>query len=269
MKNLNKVDAKIRCKEYRRRILKISQKVKALHIGGAFSCIEIVDAIYFHLMKKKNKKNYYDTFIMSKGHGCMTQYVILEKLGIMPKKFLENYCTKNYPLGVHPDVGLPGIYASTGSLGHGMGLATGMAYAEKIKKNKNKIFVLLSDGELQEGSTWENIMMAANLKLDNLVAFLDHNGSQSFGITKITHPKFYPIVDKINSFGWEVRQVDGHDTKKIINTYKKQKNKKPLMILCNTIKGKGVSYMENKPIWHYRSPNKEEFNIAMSEIDKN
>ena len=151
---------------------------------------------------------------MSKGHGCMAQYVVLENLGIMAKKYLENYCTKNGKLGSHPDYGLPGIEASTGSLGHGMGLVVGIAHADKINKINRKLFLVISDGELQEGSTWENMMMAANLNLNNLICFVDHNGSQSFGIKK-THPKFYPINKKILSFGWECVEIDGHNTKEI------------------------------------------------------
>ena len=121
-----------------------------------------------------------------------------------------------------------------------MGLAVGISHADEILNNKKKLFVLLSDGEFQEGSTWENMMMAANLNLKNLICFVDHNGSQSFGITKQTHPKFYPLVDKIKSFGWECKSVDGHNIKSIISAYKHRKSNKPLMIVCNTIKGKGL-----------------------------
>ena len=264
MKNKYSI-SKERCKLSRKRILDISQKVNAIHAAGAFSSIEIVDAIYYFLMKKKNNK-FFDTFLMSKGHGCMAQYVTLERLKILKKKHLDQYCTKDGILGCHPDYGNPGIEASTGSLGHGMGLAVGISHADEILNNKKKLFVLLSDGEFQEGSTWENMMMAANLNLKNLICFVDHNGSQSFGITKQTHPKFYPLVDKIKSFGWECKSVDGHNIKSIISAYKHRKSNKPLMIVCNTIKGKGVSFMENKPIWHYRSPNKKEYAKAVQEV---
>ena len=259
--------SKKRCRDYRKRILDISQQVKAIHAAGAFSSIEIVEAIYFYLMRKKKNK-FIDTFLMSKGHGCMAQYVVLEKLKILKKKDLNLYCTDEGILGCHPDYGNPGIEASTGSLGHGMGLAVGMSHADTILKNNKKVFVLLSDGELQEGSTWENMMMAGHLNLKNLISFVDHNGSQSFGITKYTHPKFYPLVDKIKSFGWECKEVDGHDINLILKAYKSKKTNKPLMIVCNTTKGKGVSFMENKPIWHYRSPNKQEYKLAIEEIFK-
>ncbi len=260
-------NSKLRCKSHRKRILDISQTVTAMHAAGAFSALEMVDVIYYGLMKKK-KKAFTDTFLMSKGHGCMAQYVVLESLGILNRKYLDNYCTKNGKLGCHPDYGLPGIEASTGSLGHGMGLAVGMAHADIINKINRKLYLMISDGELQEGSTWENMMMASNLNLKNLICFIDHNGSQSFGITKETHPNFYPLKQKISSFGWECLEINGHDQKEIFSSVNKKKTNKPLMIISNTTKGKGVSFMENKPIWHYRSPNKDEYKLALLEIEK-
>ena len=255
------------CYNDRKKILDISQTVSALHAGGAMSCIEIINFIYFFLLKKKKNK-FSDTFIMSKGHSCIAQYVILHKLKILKKKDLDSYCKKNGILGCHPDYGVPGIEASTGSLGHGMGLACGMAHANKIKMNNKKVYVILSDGELQEGSTWECMMMAANLKLDNLIVFLDHNGSQSFGSTKITHPKFYPIDKKILGFNWDCKTINGHSFDELKKVSKKinKKDNKPKFIICNTIKGKGISFMENKPIWHYRSPDKIEYQIACNEL---
>ena len=255
-----------RCLKYRKRILDISQKVSALHIGGAFSALEIVDCIYFGLMKLKINNLERDTFLMSKGHGCIAQYVVLESKGILKKKDIDLYCKPEGFLGAHPDYGNPGIEASTGSLGHGMGLSVGIAHTDKFRGQKNKIFVLISDGELQEGSTWETMMMAANLNLDNLVCFLDHNGSQSFGSTKETHPKFYPIKEKIESFGWVCKEVNGHNVEEIYKNVTYQNNGKPLFIICNTVKGKGVSYMENRPIWHYRSPTVSEYKIAIKEL---
>ena len=265
IKKFSTINSKIRCRSHRKRILDISQSVTAMHAAGAFSALEMVDVIYYGLMRKKN--NFFlDTFLMSKGHGCMSQYVVLESLGILKKEYLDNYCTKDGKLGCHPDYGNPGIEASTGSLGHGMGLAVGMAHADIVEKKNSYIFLMISDGELQEGSTWENMMMGANLELTNLICFIDHNGSQSFGITKETHPKFYPLKKKIDSFGWECIEIDGHNPQEAINAFKSRKTKKPLMIIGNTIKGKGVSFMENKPIWHYRSPNPEEYKIALEEI---
>ncbi len=255
-----------RCLKYRRKVLDMSQKVSALHGGGAFSATEMIDLSYFGLMKKNNEGKFIDTFLMSKGHSCLIQYIILESLNILSSKDLEFYCKAGGRLGCHPDYGVPGIEASTGSLGHGMGLAVGMSHADKIQKNNKTIYVILSDGELQEGSTWENMMMGANLEANNIVALLDHNGSQSFGITKETHPKFYPIKEKIISFGWECEEANGHDVNDMYTKVQNRSKTKPFVLVCNTVKGKGVSFMEHKPIWHYRSPNKEEYVIAIKEL---
>ena len=262
----SKKDSMKRCLKYRRKVLDMSQKVSALHGGGAFSATEMIDLAYFGLMRKDKTGKFVDTFLMSKGHSCLIQYIILENLNILSSKDLELYCKAGGRLGCHPDYGVPGIEASTGSLGHGMGLAVGMFQADKIKKNDKKIYVILSDGELQEGSTWENMMMGANLNAHNIVALLDHNGSQSFGITKETHPKFYPIKDKVISFGWECEEANGHDVDEMYAKVQNRSKTKPFLLICNTVKGKSVSFMENKPIWHYRSPNKEEYKIAIKEL---
>lgn len=259
--------ARRRCLKYRRRILDISQQVSALHGAGAFSVIEMVDCIYHGLMRDHPGKDSPDTFLMSKGHGCMSQYVALEDLGILARGDLDLYCKAGGRLGCHPDYGNPGIEASTGSLGHGMGLATGMAYAEKfIHKRDGIVYVVLSDGELQEGSTWEAMMMAANLGVTNLVAMLDHNGFQSFGRTSETHPAFYPIREKVEAFGWEAAEVNGHDGAAIHSAVSRRRGIKPFMVIGNTVKGKGVSFMENEPIWHYRSPNPTEYQQAVAEL---
>lgn len=268
-KTFDVVNSRRRCFNYRRRILDISQQVSALHGASAFSALEIVDCIYHELMGGKLGIHSPDTFLMSKGHGCMSQYVVLEDLGILQRADLDLYCKVGGRLGCHPDYGNPGIEASTGSLGHGMALATGMAYTEKyIHKSDGFVYVVLSDGEFQEGSTWESMMMAANLGVTNLVAMLDHNGFQSFGRTTETHPAFYPIREKIEAFGWEAAEVNGHDSAAIHAASTARKGHKPFMLICNTVKGKGVSFMENEPIWHYRSPNSDEYKQAVTELQE-
>ena len=260
-------NSKKRCKKYRKKVLDISQKVLALHLGGAFSSLEMVDYIYnFHIPATKKKNS--NIFIMSKGHSCIAQYIILQERGVLSARDLDKYCKAGGILGCHPDYGNPGIEASTGSLGHGLALAVGISHANKLQGNPSKTFVVLSDGELQEGSTWEALMMAANLNLDNLICFLDHNGSQSYGVTKETHPKFYPIDTKIKSFNWECKSVNGHSVKDIDGAFKSRKTKKPFFIIGNTVKGKGVSYMENKPVWHYRSPTPDEYIIGLKDIER-
>ena len=259
--------ATLRCLRFRKRILDISQKVSALHIGSAFSCTEIVECIYYGLMRYDTRSCISaDTFLMSKGHGCMIQYVILEAMGILDQADMEDYCTAQGRLGCHPDYGNPGIEASTGSLGHGLPIAVGMAIAEKRKKKPGKIYVVLSDGEMQEGSTWEAIMMASSLEIENLIIFIDNNDFQSLGRTSRTHPSFYPLDEKLLAFGWEVSEIPGHDSSCIYKAVDAHSEQKPMAVICKTTKGKGVSFMENVPIWHYRSPNKEEYEIALNEL---
>lgn len=251
---------------FRRRILDISQTVGALHAAPAFSCLEAVDVIYYGLMRKDGDGNAIDRFLMSKGHGCMTQYVILEDLGILAAEDLNTYNKPGGQLGAHPDYGVPGIEASTGSLGHGLAMAAGMAYADKLQKNDNRMYCLVGDGEMQEGSIWEAIMMAPNLGLGNLVAFLDYNDFQGLGRTSETHPHFMPMTDKVESFGWEAAEVNGHDAEAVFNAVAGRQGDRPFFLVCHTVKGKGVSYMENVPIWHYRAPNPEEYKQAIDEL---
>ena len=261
--------ARQRCLRYRRRILDVSQQVTALHVAPAFSCLEMVDVAYNGLMRRDHASHgvaFSDSFVMSKGHGCLSQYVILEDLDILMRDDLAAYCTPQGRLGAHPDYGVPGIEASTGSLGHGMGICTGMAYAEKIKQTDRRIYVVLSDGEMQEGSTWESMMMAANLGLDNLIALLDLNDFQGLGRTSETHPSFYPVLDKVRAFGWETAHVNGHDAVAVHQAILSRDGNKPFFLVGKTVKGKGVSYMENVPIWHYRSPNKDEYQKAIAEL---
>jgi transketolase len=258
--------ARGRCRAYRKRILEISQQVAALHVAPAFSCIEITDLLYSTLMRHEPNGEYRDVFLMSKGHGCMIQYVILEEQGVLSKQDLDLYCQPNGRLGAHPDYETPGIAASTGSLGHGLGMATGQAYAERLKGSDVLIYCVLSDGEFQEGSTWEAMMMAANLQLDNLIAFMDYNDFGGLERMSEGHQAFYPLVPKAEAFGWESVEVDGHDEEAMLDAVLGRGRGRPLLVVCRTVKGKGVSYMENVPIWHYRSPNKEEYLQGLREL---
>lgn len=265
-KALDMDTARQRCLAYRKKILELSQNVTALHIAPAFSCLEITDLIYHELMRKDLDGNFIDTFVMSKGHGCLIQYVILHELGILSDEDLLNYCKPAGRLGAHPDYGVPGIAASTGSLGHGTGIAVGMAYAHRLQKQNQDIYLVLSDGELQEGSTWEAIATAGNLKINNLIAFLDLNDFTGLERLSEKHKSFYPVVEKLEAFGWDAISVDGHDAAVLYDAALSRKSDRPFMAICNTVKGKGVSYMENMPIWHYRSPSPIEYEIALSEL---
>ena len=257
-----------RCRRFRRRILDISQRVPALHIGAAFSCMEIVDAIYHDLMRRGADGGSPDTFLMSKGHGCLAQYVALESLGVLSPADLDAYCTPQGRLGVHPDYGNPGIEASTGSLGHGLAMAAGMALAHRGRGDGGLIYVVLSDGEMQEGSTWEALMMLSSLRLTNVVVFVDNNDLQSLGRTSVTHPSFYPLVDKLRAFGWEAVEVAGHDSAAIVRAAGARSGSAPFAAVARTTKGKGVSFMEGVPIWHYRSPSPAEYAQALAELEQ-
>jgi transketolase len=259
--------ARARCLQYRKRILDISQQVQALHIGSAYSCTEMVDAIYHALMRRSPDGTSPDTFLMSKGHGCMILYVILEDMGVLGREDLELYCKPNGRLGCHPDYGNPGIEASTGALGHGLSMAVGMALAERGRKTGGVIYTVLSDGEVQEGSTWEAVLMASSLGLSNLVAFVDNNDFQSLGRTSETHPTFYPLVEKFQAFGWECAEVDGHDAAAVFAAVSGRQGGRPFMLVGKTTKGKGISYMENVPIWHYRSPSPQEYEQGKRELE--
>jgi len=259
-------NAIFRCKQFRKRILEISQKNQAVHIGSAYSCLEIIDTIYYLISDLPNVKN--DKFILSKGLGCLSQYVILEDLGILTTNDIDKYCKAEGILGVHPDRGNPGIIASTGSLGHGLSIAAGVAIALKEKNSNGLVYCVISDGELQEGSTWEAILQIGALKLNNLICFVDNNDYQSLEKTSNSHPNLYPIAEKFISFGWGSIEVMGHDHFEMYNSFNGRDIKLPFALICRTTKGKGVSFMENIPIWHYRSPNKEEYDIAINELDK-
>jgi len=264
----DRATAAARCLSYRRRILDISQQVTALHIAPAFSCVEIVDALYNGVMRREGERAAFrDVFLMSKGHGCMIQYVILEQLGVLARADLDSYCKPEGRLGAHPDYGTPGIAASTGSLGHGLGIAVGQAFAEKLKKTDTRVFCVMSDGEFQEGSTWEAMLTAANLGLSNLVVLMDNNDFSGLERMSEGHRAFYPLVEKAEAFGWVAREVDGHDGGAVFDAALAQDGARPLLVVCKTVKGKGVSYMEHVPIWHYRSPNPAEYEQALLELE--
>jgi transketolase len=226
-----------------------------------------VDTIYFGLMRRNRDGTSPDTFILSKGHGAMAQYVILEELGVLSKAQLDGYCQPHGQVGAHPDYGLPGIEASTGSLGHGLPMALGICLADKECGRESTAYVVVSDGELMEGSTWEAILAAPNLGVSDLVVFVDYNGFVSATPISVRHPNILPIEEKFRAFGWEARSVDGHDHHQIYDAVWKEKSGTPLAVVAKTVKGKGVSYMENQGIWHYRCPSPAEYEQAVREVE--
>jgi len=262
-------DLNLRSRELRKKLLELSQNSGALHLAPAFSCLEIVDSVYRELMPRFVNPQ----FIMSKGHGYLAQLVVLETLRQLPEGVFEKIGADGSLFGGHPDRGQPGIIASTGSLGHGLGLAVGLSISKVLSaKALNKIndgltVALISDGELQEGSTWENILNAPSLKAENLLLIIDNNDMQTVGKTSVTHPALYPLQEKLVSFGWSTYSVDGHSYDDLkLQFAKVPKNFGCLAIIASTIKGKGIRFMESQSIWHYRSPNHQEFALALKEL---
>ncbi len=242
------------------------------HIAPSLSTVELLVALYFKILKidKNNyKSDNRDRFILSKGHASAALYAILAEKDIIDENILNTFCQRGSILGGHPEAHLiPGVELSTGSLGHGLSFGVGVAFAGKLDKKDYSVFTLLSDGECQEGSVWEAAMFASHHKLDNLIAIIDHNKLQSLGrIDNIVSLK--PFADKWKSFGWEVREIDGHNISQIINVLESVpfSKDKPSALIAHTIKGKGISFMENVSIWHYRLPNKDEMKIVCDELD--
>lgn len=222
------------------KILKLAKKGGEGHVPSALSILDIVNTLYKKFITKKKL----DKFILSKGHGSLALYVILEKYKIT--KNLESFCSFKSNFGGHPDKNkIKGVESSTGSLGHGFPFASGMALAKKIKNEKGKVFCLIGDGECNEGTIWETCMLASHHKLNNLICIIDKNKSTDRAL----------IIDdlkkKFSSFGWDTYTITGHNENLLIKTINKQREK-PLAIIANTIKGKGISFMENNPEWHHK-----------------
>jgi len=271
MKNHKKNKIESISLDLKKKILEISYKKKAHHIGSCLSCIDILTALYFGFMKVKNnqiKKN--DKFIMSKGHAALSYYLVLMKLKFFSEKFLiKEYLTDNGKLGGHPDMNKSlGVDFSSGSLGNGISVAAGMAYAYKTDKQKNKVFALIGDGECNEGIVWETALFAGHHKLDNLFVIIDYNKLQGFGSTdKILNLE--PLKSKFESFNWNVIQTDGHNILEILRSLKSlnKKKKRPNLLIANTIKGKGVKFMENKFESHYEVLNEKKYNISIKNLN--
>lgn len=272
MKEIKNKDYKAIAKEIRKRIIKLHAKSGSSHIGSSLSIVDILTILYFKILslnpKNPEDKNR-DRFILSKGHACSALYATLALRGFFPKKILESYAINGGKLLGHVTRGLvPGVEASTGSLGHGLSIGAGMAIAGKYDRNNYRVFVLLSDGECDEGSVWESAMFASHHKLDNLIAIIDYNKLQAFGWVKEVN-NLEPFAEKWKSFGWAVREIDGHNftqIKKILDKVPLSKYK-PSCIIAHTIKGKGISFMENQLAWHYKSPNKKQLEDAFKELD--
>ena len=236
------------------------------HLGGTFSCVEMLISLYYSNLFSFSKTK--DFFILSKGHANLALLSILKDKKIISKKFFLKY-GKNSGIGGQLDKNINGVYWNTGSLGHSIGVCAGVALANKLKKKNYYAITIIGDSEIDEGASWEAIMHAGQNKLNNLIVMIDRN---KFSVTtKIDNSFFYKNPKSIISkLGWNVYEVEGHNISKIKDTLKIAKNsKRPNMIICNTIKGKGVSFMENNKGWHHGSINSEQFKIAMKDLEKN
>ncbi|MGL6261900.1 transketolase [Vibrio sp. WXL210] len=253
-------------------ILDMVYQAQSGHIGGSFSAAEIVTTLYFSEMQNldpnKPKQSHRDRFVLSKGHACPVWYACLSRLGYFDREHLTTLRQINSILQGHPDMkSTPGIDITTGSLGHGCAAATGMALEGQLAQDGRRVYSLLGDGELNEGVVWETAMAAAKYQLDNLVFFVDKNNLQMDGTSDQIMP-LLSIEDKFRSFGWHVLTIDGHDIEQILTALDTARGTKgkPTCIVANTVKGKGVSFMEDVRNWHGKAPSEQEYTDARAEL---
>jgi transketolase len=263
-------DSRDLARRMRAQALRMVHRSKASHIGSALSITDIVAVLYAGALNvdphaPKNPSR--DRFILSKGHACVAIYAALAETGFFPRTALAAYATDGSQLMTHISHHIPGVEFSTGALGQGLPFGVGKALAAKRSGKDWRTVVLMSDGEMGEGSNWEAFLFAAHHKLDNLTAIIDYNKLQSLGTVASTLG-LEPLADKLNAFGWAVREVDGHDHDALVANLSNEKWQpgKPQMLIAHTIKGKGVAYMENKVEWHYRSPNDEQLAEALAAL---
>lgn len=282
MKEFTDLELRIKSVRYRMAILKYIKLANAGHTGGSLSCTDILNVLYNDVLvvtpenfEDKNRNRY----IQSKGHSVEALYVVLADQGFFPEKELESLCRAQSDYVGHPTRKVNGIEFNTGALGHGLPISAGIALAAKMDQAPTQVFTLLGDGELAEGSNWEAAMMAAHYQLDNLVAILDHNGLQITGPNKeICSP--YPIDEKFRAFGWKVLETDGNDISALRKAFKliqqgqsgahgrDEGALKPTLLIANTIKGKGVSFMEKRKEWHHGVPSDEQYELARNELQQ-
>jgi transketolase len=256
----------------RRHCVLMTSRANASHIGSSLSTADLLAALYGKFLRFDPARPDWperDRFILSKGHGCAALYAVLAECGYFPVALLETFYQDGSALAGHAThKGVAGVEVSTGSLGHGLSLATGMALAARRDGRGQRYWCMLSDGECDEGSTWEPALFAAHHGLDNLVAIIDYNKIQSFG-TVAEVLDLEPLADKWRAFGWGVREIDGHDLQAIDGAFAAVPYRagRPSCVVAHTVKGKGVSYMEGRLAWHYRAPRGEDLEAALREIE--
>jgi len=266
------LELELTAKRIRRLIVRTVWKAQAGHIGGSLSATDILTCLYFHTMRIDPERPDWperDRFVLSKGHGASALYCTLAERGFFPVEWLDTFGRIDSRLQVHPDMHkVPGVEMSTGALGQGFSVAIGMAMGARLDGSPIRVYVLVGDGECQEGEIWEGAMCAAHYKLDNLTAIVDYNKAQLLdGVSKIM--EVAPLTDKWRAFGWRVIEIDGHDVRQILDALEesKQIKEKPTVIVAHTVKGKGVSFMQG-PVgtWHGKPPNEEQAKQALQEL---
>lgn len=259
-----------RCVSVRRDIIEMIHTAGSGHPGGSLSAAEILVALYFHAMRLRPDEPAWpgrDRFILSKGHAAPALYAVLAERGFFPVQELQTFAAGGSRLQKHIDMRLvPGAELSTGSLGQGLSVGVGMALASRMDRSDWRVYVLLGDGESQEGQIWEAAMLGGHQRLDNLVAFLDFNGCQVDGFVRDICC-MEPVEDRWRSFGWTVQRIDGHDLGQILHALElTASGPGPHLIVADTIKGRGISYMEGRPEWHAQAIDDEQYRLALSEL---
>lgn len=268
---MNASDSKACAKRLRMHVLRMTHKARASHVGSCLSMADLLAVLYTDILKVTPLDPLAaerDRLIVSKGHAAAIVYATLADAGFFPVEMLDTYCDDGGLLAGHVTRTVPGVELSTGSLGHGLPVGVGMALAAKRTGRTERTFVILSDGEMDEGSNWEAIQFAQHAKLDNLVAIVDYNKIQSFGrVADISDLE--PFADKWRSFNWTTREVDGHDHAALLSTFSEIpfETGRPSVVIAHTVKGKGVSFMEDLLSWHYKSPNDSELERALAEVE--
>ena len=265
-------ELKIKAIEYRKKLLYYIKNAGTGHTGGSLSCVDIISVLYnkvLNVSPDNFKDPLRDRYVQSKGHSVEALYVVLAGCGFFPEQDLETMCRYRSHYVGHPTRKVNGIEQNTGALGHGLSVSVGMALAAKLNKQGYKVFTLLGDGELTEGSNWEAALSASHYNLDNITAIVDYNGLQITGLTSEVC-KTDPLDLKFSAFGWSVEQVDGHDFEEMVKIFNGTPFRKgqPSVIIAHTIKGKGVSFMEGEKKWHHGVPDDELYREAMHELDK-
>lgn len=273
MKKKNVQELKEIARDLRKKVVTMIYEAQSGHPGGSLSAADFVTACYFREMNvdpKNPKWEDRDRFVLSKGHVCPIQYAALGTLGFFPEEVLHTLRKEGSPLQGHPNMHCPGIDIPTGSLGQGFACAVGMAIAGKMDKKSYRVFSVLGDGECQEGEIWEAAQTAHKYELDNLIIFVDNNNLQIDGTTDEVMPNI-DLGAKFKAFGFDVYYINGHDMEEIVRTFdviRMRPDHKPKCIIGQTVKGKGVSYMENVAGWHGNAPNKEQYEQAMKDLEE-